>query len=199
MQTDRNLGLRRFLTGGRRIDHVSAVGESPRASRTGAAPEVMVVGELPRHFPLLSSNPSLHRRWALGDSRLSSTMPPPAADFANGSSDLLADMYTSVKSSLVFTDHPGGRCAAADTCRRESRPRSVPRVQTLHFRPPKPTKRRARTWNPLLPRSAAGPARRSHRLADRVQTLADHSPSRSIRLCRQLQRTDIAFSPVATS
>src|SRR5512132_1671206 len=134
-------------------------------------------------------------RWALGGSRLSSTMPPPAADFANGSSDLLADMYTFVKSSLVFTVHPGGRCAAADTCRRESRPRSVPRARSLHFRPPKPTKRRVRTWNPLLPLSAAGPARRSHRLADRVRTLADPSPSRSIRLRRQLQRTDIAFSP----
>ena len=44
--------------------------------------------------------------WALGDPRLSSTMPPPAADFANGSSDLLADMYTFVKSSLVFTEPP---------------------------------------------------------------------------------------------
>jgi cytochrome P450 len=39
-------------------------------------------------------------RWALGDPRLSSTMPPPAADFGNGSSDLLADMYNFVKSSL---------------------------------------------------------------------------------------------------
>jgi cytochrome P450 len=45
-------------------------------------------------------------RWALGDPRLSSTMPPPAADFANGSSDLLVDMYTFVTSSLVFTDPP---------------------------------------------------------------------------------------------
>ena len=51
-------------------------------------------------------------RWALGDPRLSSTMPPPAADFANGSSDLLVDLYTFVKSSLVFTDPPGPHAAA---------------------------------------------------------------------------------------
>ena len=45
-------------------------------------------------------------RWALGEPRLSSTMPSPAAGSADGSSDLLADMYTFVKSSLVFTDPP---------------------------------------------------------------------------------------------
>jgi cytochrome P450 len=45
-------------------------------------------------------------RWALGEPRLSSTMAAPAADPADGSSDLLADMYTFVKSSLVFTDPP---------------------------------------------------------------------------------------------
>jgi cytochrome P450 len=56
-------------------------------------------------------------RWALGDPRLSSTMAPPAADSPllsvqggpvqhDGSSDLLADMYTFVQSSLVFTDPP---------------------------------------------------------------------------------------------
>ena len=45
-------------------------------------------------------------RWALGDPRLSSTMAPPAADSADGSSDLLTDMYTFVQSSLVFTDPP---------------------------------------------------------------------------------------------
>jgi len=44
-------------------------------------------------------------RWALGEPRLSSTMPPPAGHSA-GSSDLLADMSTFVKSSLVFTDPP---------------------------------------------------------------------------------------------
>jgi cytochrome P450 len=43
-------------------------------------------------------------RWALGDPRLSSTLAVPAP--AEGSSDLLADMYTFVKSSLVFTDPP---------------------------------------------------------------------------------------------
>jgi cytochrome P450 len=43
-------------------------------------------------------------RWALGDPRLSSTLATPAP--AEGSSDLLADMYTFVKSSLVFTDPP---------------------------------------------------------------------------------------------
>jgi cytochrome P450 len=43
-------------------------------------------------------------RWALGDPRLSSTLAAPAP--AEGSSDLLADMYTFVKSSLVFTDPP---------------------------------------------------------------------------------------------
>ena len=45
-------------------------------------------------------------RWALGEPRLSSTMPPPAGHSADGSSDLLADMSTFVKSSLVFTDPP---------------------------------------------------------------------------------------------
>jgi cytochrome P450 len=45
-------------------------------------------------------------RWALGEPRLSSTMPSPAAGSADGSSGLLADMYTFVKSSLVFTDPP---------------------------------------------------------------------------------------------
>ncbi len=45
-------------------------------------------------------------RWALGEPRLSSTMPPPAADSTYGSADLLADMYTFVQSSLVFTDPP---------------------------------------------------------------------------------------------
>ena len=40
-------------------------------------------------------------RWALGEPRLSSTMPPPAGHSADGSSDLLADMSTFVKSSLV--------------------------------------------------------------------------------------------------
>jgi len=44
-------------------------------------------------------------RWALGEPRLSSTMPPPAGHSA-GPSDLLADMSTFVKSSLVFTDPP---------------------------------------------------------------------------------------------
>ncbi|HEY6812634.1 MAG TPA: cytochrome P450 [Propionibacteriaceae bacterium] len=43
-------------------------------------------------------------RWALGDPRLSSTLAVPAP--AEGSFDLLADMYTFVKSSLVFTDPP---------------------------------------------------------------------------------------------
>ena len=43
-------------------------------------------------------------RWVLGEPRLSSTMPPPAADSTIGSADLLADMYTFVQSSLVFTD-----------------------------------------------------------------------------------------------
>ena len=45
-------------------------------------------------------------RWALGEPRLSSTMPPPAGHSADGSSDLLADMSTFVKSSLVLTDPP---------------------------------------------------------------------------------------------
>ena len=45
-------------------------------------------------------------RWALGEPKLSSTMPSPAADSTDGSSGLLADMYTFVKSSLVFTDPP---------------------------------------------------------------------------------------------
>ncbi len=45
-------------------------------------------------------------RWALGEPRLSSIMPPPAADSTIGSADLLADMYTFVQSSLVFTDPP---------------------------------------------------------------------------------------------
>ena len=45
-------------------------------------------------------------RWALGEPRLSSTMGPPPQDSADGSSDLLADMYTFVQSSLVFTDPP---------------------------------------------------------------------------------------------
>jgi cytochrome P450 len=42
----------------------------------------------------------------IGEPRLSSTMPPPAGHSADGSSDLLADMSTFVKSSLVFTDPP---------------------------------------------------------------------------------------------
>jgi len=45
-------------------------------------------------------------RWALGEPRLSSTLATPAPDSADGSSDLLADMYTFVQSSLVFTDPP---------------------------------------------------------------------------------------------
>jgi cytochrome P450 len=45
-------------------------------------------------------------RWALGDPRLSSTMAPPSDDSAHGSTELLADMYTFVQSSLVFTDPP---------------------------------------------------------------------------------------------
>jgi cytochrome P450 len=44
-------------------------------------------------------------RWALGESRLSSTLGSPAQDSAE-SSHLLADMYTFVQSSLVFTDPP---------------------------------------------------------------------------------------------
>jgi cytochrome P450 len=43
-------------------------------------------------------------RWALGDPRLSSTLAIPGP--AHGSADLLSDMYTFVKSSLVFTDPP---------------------------------------------------------------------------------------------
>ena len=45
-------------------------------------------------------------RWALGEPKLSSTMPSPAADSTDGSSGLLADMYTFVKSSLVFASPP---------------------------------------------------------------------------------------------
>jgi len=45
-------------------------------------------------------------RWALGEPRLSSTMPAPASDSADRSTDLIADMYTFVQSSLVFTDPP---------------------------------------------------------------------------------------------
>ena len=42
-------------------------------------------------------------RWALGERRLSSTLGTPAQDSADESSHLLADMYTFVQSSLVFT------------------------------------------------------------------------------------------------
>src|SRR4029453_17477737 len=45
-------------------------------------------------------------RWALGEPRLSSILGTPAQDSAGESSHLLADMYTFVKSSLVFTDPP---------------------------------------------------------------------------------------------
>ena len=45
-------------------------------------------------------------RWALGDPRLSSTLATPADHPADGSAHLLADMYTFVQSSLVFTDPP---------------------------------------------------------------------------------------------
>ena len=45
-------------------------------------------------------------RWALGDPRLSSTLATPADHRADGSAHLLADMYTFVQSSLVFTDPP---------------------------------------------------------------------------------------------
>jgi cytochrome P450 len=45
-------------------------------------------------------------RWALGEPRLSSTLATSAGDPADGSSGLLADMYTFVQSSLVFTDPP---------------------------------------------------------------------------------------------
>jgi cytochrome P450 len=45
-------------------------------------------------------------RWALGEPRLSSTLGTPAQDLADESSHLLADMYTFVQSSLVFTDPP---------------------------------------------------------------------------------------------
>ena len=45
-------------------------------------------------------------RWALGEPRLSSTLGTPAQDSADASSHLLADMYTFVRSSLVFTDPP---------------------------------------------------------------------------------------------
>ena len=45
-------------------------------------------------------------RWALGEPRLSSTLGTPAQASADESSHLLADMYTSVQSSLVFTDPP---------------------------------------------------------------------------------------------
>lgn len=44
-------------------------------------------------------------RWALREPRLSSTLGAPAQDSAE-SSHLLADMYTFVQSSLVFTDPP---------------------------------------------------------------------------------------------
>lgn len=42
--------------------------------------------------------------WAIRGSP--ETMASPAADSADGSSDLLADMYTFVQASLVFTDPP---------------------------------------------------------------------------------------------
>jgi cytochrome P450 len=45
-------------------------------------------------------------RWALGEPRLSSTLGTPAQDLADESSHLLADMYTFVQSSLIFTDPP---------------------------------------------------------------------------------------------
>jgi pimeloyl-[acyl-carrier protein] synthase len=45
-------------------------------------------------------------RWALGEPRLSSTLSTPAQDLADASAHLLADMYTFVQSSLVFTDPP---------------------------------------------------------------------------------------------
>jgi cytochrome P450 len=45
-------------------------------------------------------------RWALGEPRLSSTLGTPTQDLADASSHLLADMYTFVQSSLVFTDPP---------------------------------------------------------------------------------------------
>jgi cytochrome P450 len=45
-------------------------------------------------------------RWALGEPRLSSTLATPDDHPADGSAHLLADMYTFVQSSLVFTDPP---------------------------------------------------------------------------------------------
>ena len=61
-------------------------------------------------------------RWALGDPRLSSTMAPPAADSADGSSDLLTDMYTFVQSSLVSPTRPTTRGCDGSSLRRSFLP-----------------------------------------------------------------------------
>src|SRR5687768_8242258 len=56
--------------------------------------------------------------WALGDPRLSSTLATLDDHPADGSAHLLADMYTFVQSSLVFTDstaHKPSRWVTAST------------------------------------------------------------------------------------
>ena len=94
-------------------------------------------------------------RWALGEPKLSSTMPSPAADSADGSSDLLADMYTFVKSSLVF--HRSARPYAAPPTRHCGVRPSV--INDLSGRSPRsPTSYSTGTLARSMPRRAPGRA-----------------------------------------
>ena len=68
------------------------------------------------------------------------------------------------------------------------------RSRTRRLRVQPSTDRRARSRDPLLPRSTSGAARRPHRIANRVRKVADHPLGRGVGVRRQLQRAATAFS-----